>query len=133
MAKKEYLKLNLQRAVNGYVSALCKMWEMDMADGYWIGDEIGGVWDNGGLVTINLCDMVFCVENGITYKEFNEWMEYNFKCMHFKFDTMNLKSWHNGAPRVSQKTFDRLYGIENGLSEAINDVKSKQYGDSDEV
>ena len=128
-AKTEYLKLDLQRACNAYVSALCRMWGMDVSEGYWIGGEVGGLWDNGGIVTINLCDIVFCVENDIAFKEFQEWEEYNVACLHFKFNTMNLKSWHRGAPRVPQDTFDRLYGMENGLSYAINEELGRQNED----
>lgn len=125
MAKKEYLKLNLQKACNGYAAALCKMWDMEVSDGYWIGEEVGGLWDNGDMVTISLCDMVYCVENDIAFKEFQEWEEYNVACLHFHFTTMNLKSWHMGAPRIPQSTFDRLYGYENDFYDAVDKVNSE--------
>lgn len=105
-------KMNLrdkfENACEAYRHTLEKMWELNPVDGYWIGDEVGGLYDNGGYVTIGLLDMVYCIENGITLVEFLKWSDYCTDADEFGFSLLNLRAWHLGAPRVPDSTFEKL-------------------------
>ena len=71
------LKENYEKACNDYVQALLSLWDLDGFYGYWIGEEAGGVYDYGdGIFTIGMQDIVYCVENGVTEKEYEELLEY---------------------------------------------------------
>ena len=124
-AVKAKLCSEFERACNSYRHALEKMWDLNPAEGHWIGNEVGGLYDNGGFVTINLLDMIYCVEQDITLEECEEWMEYNIKAHEYNFNYINLKSWHMGCPRVPQETFDRLQGMKKDLEETIKAEKEK--------
>ena len=64
-------------------------------------------------------DIIFCVQNDVTQKEYMEHEEYNVKAAEFGFNAINLRSWHyGGAPRVEQAVFDKL----NALKKEINDL-----------
>lgn len=122
---KQNLRSRFENACESYRHALEKMWDLNTAYGYWIGDEIGGVYDNDGFVTLNLLDMIYCIENDISYKEYDEWTEYNIKAHEFNFNFINLKSWHMGCPRVSEETFVHLRKMKKDMADAIEAEKNK--------
>lgn len=124
-AVKAKLRSKFESACNSYRHVLERMWDLNPADGYWIGDEVGGLYDNGGFVTISLSDMIYCIEEDITYEEYDEWTRYNIKAHEFHFDYINLKSWHMGCPRVPEETFERLRGMKKDLENAIEAEKEK--------
>lgn len=125
LATKAKLNKDFERACNSYRCALERMWGLNPACGYWIGDDVGGVYDNDGYVTLSMDEIIYCVENDITEEEYDEWSEYNIKAHEFNFDFINLKSWHMGCPRVPEETFERLRGMKQGLADAIIEEKKK--------
>ena len=94
-AVKRQLKEQWEQACNGYLVELLRMWELDAYYGYWIGEEIGGVYDyGGGMFTIGMDDIIYCVEHDVTEKQYMEWQEYLCDAAEFGFDKPNLKSWN---------------------------------------
>lgn len=123
---KEILRKQYECACNGYVAELLKMWELDGFYGFWIGDDIGGIYDYSGSFTITMEDIIFCVENDITEEKYTEWLDYCVDASEFNMTTPNLKSWMMGYPRASQETFERLRGIKADLYKAIEEEKERQ-------
>ena len=71
---KAMLREQWEQACNGYTMALLRMWELDAYYGYWIGEEIGGVYDyGGGMFTIGMDDTttdsrnLAATEEGVTH------------------------------------------------------------------
>ena len=117
------LKENYEKACNDYVRALLNLWDLDGRYGYFIGDEVGGVYDYGdGIFTIGMQDIVYCVENGVTKQEYEEMLEYCCKCVEYNLPTMNINAWHKGAPRHD---FTKLDAAKKALDEAIDNEKNK--------
>ena len=102
------------------------MWYCDSYYGYWIGDEVGGVYAYGDSIFINMDDIVYCVENDIQEKEYVEYQDYNVRANELGFDLINLQSWHKGAPRVSDETFKKFEAMKRDLNDAINQEKENQ-------
>lgn len=122
-AQIKLLKENYENACNDYVRALLNLWGLDGFYGYWIGKEVGGVYDYGcGTFTIGMQDIVYCVENGVAEKEYEEMLEYCFKCYEYNLPAMNLNAWHKGAPRHD---FTKLNALKKDLDEAIENKKNK--------
>ena len=116
------LKENYEKACNDYVRALLELWDLDGFYGYWIGEEVGGMYDYGdGIFTIGMQDIVYCVENGVTEKEYEELLEYCCKCAEYNLPTMNLNAWHKGAPRHD---FTKLDALKKNLDDAIEEYKN---------
>ena len=117
------LKENYEKACNDYVQALLSLWDLDGFYGYWIGEEAGGVYDYGdGIFTIGMQDIVYCVENGVTEKEYEELLEYCCKCAEYNLPTMNINAWHKGAPRHD---FTKLDAAKKALEDEIENEKEK--------
>ena len=125
-AIKRQLKEQWQQACNGYLCELLRMWELDGHYGYWIAEEIGGVYDyGGGMFTIGMDDIIYCVEHDIGREQYIEWQEYCCDAAEFGFDTPNLKSWMMGCPRTPPEVFNKLRKMKAELNEAIKAEKEK--------
>ena len=123
---KAMLREQWEKACNGYLVELLRMWELDAYYGYWIGEEIGGVYDyGGGMFTIGMNDIIYCVEHDIGREQYIEWQEYICDAAEFGFDTPNPKSWIMGCPRTSQEVFKKLRKMKAELNEAIKAEKEK--------
>lgn len=123
---KAMLREQWEKACNGYLVELLRMWELDAYYGYWIGEEIGGVYDyGGGMFTIGMDDIIYCVEHDIGREQYIEWQEYCCDASEFGFDTPNLKSWMMGCPRTQPEVFEKLRKMKAELNEAIKAEKEK--------
>ena len=117
------LKENYEKACNDYVRALLTLWNLNGCYGSWIGEDVGCVYDYGdGMFTINMQDVVYCVENGVTEQEYEEMLEYCIKCSEYNLPTMNLNAWHKGAPRHD---FTKLDAAKKALEDEIENEKNK--------
>jgi len=119
------LRKKLDDACNGYLVELLNNWDLDASYGYWIADEIGGTYAYGDYVFINMDDIVYCVENDIQEKEYVENQDYNVRAEEFGFNLINLQSWHMGAPRVPQETFDKLRKMKDELKNLCEETRNK--------
>ena len=115
------LKENYKKACNDYVATLLNLWDLNGCYGYWIGEDVGGIYDYGdGIFTISMQDIVYCVENGVTEKEYEEMFEYNIKCHEYNLPMINLNAWHKGAPRHD---FTKLDSLKDELNNTIEEYK----------
>lgn len=124
-SKKAALRERYEKACNGYLEELLRMWELDAHYGYWIAEEVGGVYDYGdGSIDINMADIIYCVDNDIDREEFDEWSAYIVDAAEFGFTTPNLKSWHKGCPRTPQEVFDKLRKAQREFYETVERFKN---------
>lgn len=124
-AIKAKLKEQFEQACNGYLCELISMWELNAYYGYWIGEEVGGVYDYGGMFTINMEDIIYCVEHDVTALQYQEWQDYICDAAEFGFVTPNLRSWMNGCPRTSAETFEKLRKLKADLNNAVEEEKKR--------
>lgn len=125
-AVKQKLREQWLKAVQGYLCELLNMWELDSFYGYWIANEVGGVYDYGdGTFTIGMDDIIYCVEHDVTKEQYMEWQNYLCDAAEFGFDKPNLKSWMMGCPRTPPEVFEKLRKMKAELNEAIKAEKEK--------
>lgn len=123
---KALLRQDYEKAVNGYLNELLRMWELDAHYGYWIGDEVGGLYDYGdGSFDINIQDIIYCVENDVTREQYDEWQEYICDAAEFNFPMPNLRSWMRGCPRTPPEAFEKLRKLKQDLNDAVEEEKKK--------
>jgi hypothetical protein len=124
-AHKELLKKNYEDACNEYVKALLALWDLSLPNGYWIGDEVGGIYDIDGWITIGMQEIIYCVENNVTSKEVEEWQDYYIKCHAYNLPTMNLNAYHKGAPRHD---FSKLDALRKELNDEVDKLNNSKGG-----
>lgn len=124
-AHKELLKKNYEDACEAYVKAMLESFEVDRKDCWWVADEVGGVFMVGDMLSLNMQDIVYIVENDIAYDDCVDWQDYNLLANEFNFNMLNIKAWHKRAPRVPQETFDRLRKMKDELENLCEETKNK--------
>ena len=122
---KKMLKEQWRNACNGYLVELLRMWGLDAHYGYWVGDEVGGLYCYGETHNLTMEDIIYIVENDIEEDEVLAWEDYLLDAYEFKFTTPNLQSWHTGFPRTPQETFDRLRQLKADLDKAVEEEKQR--------
>lgn len=122
---KKMLKEQWEQACNGYLVELLRMWELDAHYGYWVSDEVGGIYCYGDTHSLSMGDIIYIVKNDIEEDEVLAWEDYCLEAHEFGFATPNLRSWHKGCPRVPQTSFDRLRQLRLDMDQAIEDEKEK--------
>lgn len=127
-AIKRNLKVQWEQSCNAYLLELSNMWELDYdltpkGYGYWIGDIVGDVYDYGGMLTINMQDIIFCVENDVSKDAYFEYTEYCLKCSEYNFSIPSIQAYFNGCPQIPQATFDKLDAMKSELNKCIEDTK----------
>lgn len=123
----ETLKKNFELTAQGYVKMLCKMWHLEEHYGYWVGDEIGGVWcygDTGTALTYE--DIRVVVEQDVSYGDFSEYNDYCSWAIEFGQHEPNLSAWLKGCPRHSAETRQRLTKMKEDLDAEINKLRETQ-------
>lgn len=128
---KEQLKIDFEKAVDAYVDALLHIWS-DYQDedpsftkeyGHWVGNDMSGVYCYGDDVFISLHDIVYCVENNVSYDNYCNWVDYCSEAHEFGFTEPNLKNWIDGCQCVPNETFDRLKKMRQDFYDAVEIVK----------
>lgn len=119
------LRANYEDACNNYLLALLNMWDLDAKNGFWVGNDTGGVYSHEADISLNMSGIIFCVENNISIETYWKYVEYCTKCSEYNFNIPTLESYNNGCQLVPQETFDKLYAMKEELNKCINDTKSK--------
>lgn len=121
---KRNLKKHWDYACNYYLVELFNMWELSVANGFWVANEIGSTFCCGEIY-INMEDIKFCVENDVSLDEYTEWMDYCVWASEFCQSTPSLRSWHLGCPRVDKATQEKLSSLKSNLEKLIEETKEK--------
>jgi len=127
-AIKRNLKVQWEQACNAYLLELSKMWELDYdltpnGYGYWIADIVGDVYDYGGMITINMQDIIFCVENDVSKDTYFEYTEYCLKCSEYNFPHPTFQAFAKGCPLIPQERFDRLEALQKDLDDYAKETR----------
>ena len=127
---KNMLKEQYEKACNGYLVELLRMWELDAHYGYWNSDAPGTIYHYGDTHNLTMEDIIYCVENDIEEDEVLAWEDYCLDAYEFGFTTPNLRSWHMGCPRTPKKVFEELRKLKVDLAKAVEEEKLRIEGDN---
>jgi len=120
------LREDYEKACNGYLVTLLNMWELDASYGFWVSDEVGGVYSYGDTgLYLNMDDMIYVVENNISEQFYQEWLDYCVWAGEFNQTVPNLRAWHHGFPRVDEATQKKLSEMKRELDKLIEENKRK--------
>ena len=122
---KRMLKEQYEKACNGYLVELLRMWELDAHYGYWNSDQPGTIYHYGEMHNLTMEEIIYIVENDIEENEVLEWEDYLLDAYEFKFETPNLRAWHKGCPRAPQETFYKLRQLKAVLDKAVEEEKKR--------
>ena len=122
---KKMLKEQYEKACNGYLVELLRMWELSSCYGYWNSDEPGTIYHYGDTHNLTMEDIIYIVENDIEEDEVLAWEDYALDAFVFKFNVPSLKSWHRGCPRTPPEVFDKLRQMKADLDKAVEEENAR--------
>lgn len=120
-----HLKEQWEKACNAYLLELVNTWDLDTSYGFWIADDVGGTYAYGDVYFLSMEDIKYCVENNLTREEYVEYQEYNSDACSLGFDNINLRSWHNGCPRLTKEQIQHLYDLKKELNDETERLKEQ--------
>jgi len=122
---KKDLRQQWEQACNGYLNELLRMWDLHAHYGYWVAEEVGGLYDYAGEWTISMNDIIYCVEHDVEYHDYQEWSDYCVDAHEFNLPIPNIKSWMMGCPRTSEENFDNLRKAKADLEAAVEEEQER--------
>lgn len=127
MSKKsiEYARKKWSEACNLWVCLLCEQWERNDRNGYWIGGEVGGVWDMGGDVIMGMNDVIYAVEHNIPFQAYHDWQDYCMDVSELNIDTPSFIDYCNGIGVIKKENLDKLLSMKQDLDNYVNEEKKK--------
>lgn len=122
-AHKKLLRDNFEKAVADYVAAFLNMYELDARYGYWVSDDMTGVYAYGDNHFLSLSNLIYIVDNNVPESTLEEWEEYCLWAHEFGQTIPNLDSWVKGCPRASKEQMEHLIKLKQDFDDAVQDCK----------
>jgi hypothetical protein len=117
---------NYENAVNAIIEEFKKKQELTSNDGYWIGNQIGEVYDFGDAYTFDFNDVLLDIKENAVKGEIFKWRNYMLRIWQLNnmaggvlLNEINYRSWIKGCPRL---TDDELNTIETKWKNLINEI-----------
>ena len=121
------LRLAYEAAVENYLSAFMKQYDLSCDPEPWVGNEIGTIAEVGDYF-FGFNDIKRCVDEDVKWEDLIEWYDYNTEVSILGLTTINLKSWLMGAPRVNQMRIEEIKAKRKELEELIEETKKENGG-----
>ena len=115
------LRLAYEAAVENYLSAFMKQYDLTCDPEPWVGNEIGTIAEVGDYF-FGFDDIKRCVDENVKWEDLIEWYDYNCEGGMLGLNQINLKSWLMGAPRVNQMRIEEIKAKRKELDELIEEI-----------
>ena len=115
------LRLAYEAAVENYLSAFMKQYDLTCDPEPWVGNEIGTIAEIGDYF-FDFQDIKRCVDEDVKWEDLIEWYDYTTEVSILGLTTINLKSWLMGAPRVNQMRIEEIKAKRKELDELIEEI-----------
>lgn len=126
-ANLELLDKNLRDAANAYVDALCEKFEWDASYGWWVADDVTGVYCYAEDYSLTLSNIVAMVTHDIAFDVFRAWYDYTLFCAEFHIGRVpSLTAWAQGCPRLSADEQQHLRDLRDELDRLVNDYNDNE-------
>lgn len=117
---------NYENAINEIIKAFKEKQGLDMYGGYWIGNQIGEVYDFGDTMTFDFRDILIDIKEDAPKDEIFKWRDYMMRIWSINnmaggilLQEMNYRSWLKGHPRL---TDEELNTIENKWKTLVDEI-----------
>lgn len=117
---------NYEDAVNAIITEFKKKQGIESDEGYWIGNQIGEVYDFGDVMTFDFNDILIDIKENAPKEEIFKWKNYTIRIWSINnmaggvlLQEMNYRSWLKGCPRLTE--FE-LSTIENKWKTLVDEI-----------
>ena len=115
-----------ENAVNAIITAFKEKQGLDTYEGYWIGNQIGEVYDFGDTMTFDFRDILIDLKEDAPKDEIFKWRDYmmriwsiNHMAVGVLLKENNYRSWLKGCPRLTE---EELNAVENKWKTFVDEI-----------
>lgn len=105
---------NYENAINEIIKAFKEKHDLNMYEGYWIGNQIGEVYDFGDM-TFDFRDILIDLKEDAPKDEIFKWRDYMMRIWSINnmagsilLKENNYRSWLKGCPRLTEEELDTV-------------------------
>lgn len=113
-------------AINEIIKAFKEKQGLDTYEGYWIGNQIGEVYDFGDTMTFDFCDILIDLKEDAPKDEIFKWRDYMMRIWSINnmaggilLKENNYRSWLKGCPRLTE---EELNAVENKWKTLVDEI-----------
>ena len=121
------LRLAYEAAVENYLSAFMKQYDLSCDPEPWVGNEVGTIAEVGDYF-FGFDDIKRCVDEDVKWKDLIEWYDYTTEAVPLGFNNINLTSWLMGAPRATKEEIERIKSLRNEIDDIVKNANEKSGG-----
>lgn len=117
---------NYEDAVSAIIEEFKKKQGIDSNEGYWIGNQIGEVYDFGDTMTFDFHDILTDIKSNAPKEEIFKWRNYTLRIWSINnmaggilLQEMNYRSWLKGCPRLTE---EELNAVENKWKNLVDEI-----------
>ena len=117
---------NYENAVNAIIEEFKKKQEIKSNEGYWIGNQIGEVYDFGDTMTFDFHDILIDLKENAPKEEIFKWRNYMLRIWQINnmaggvlLQEANYRSWLKGCTRLSE---EELNTVENKWKTLVDEI-----------
>lgn len=125
LTKKQALRHDFETIANRYADALLDQFGLTWDSAWWVGNQVGGVFCFGEVNSVTFDELLFIVDNGITFKEYDDFIDYNLSMMDLGLNYITFERWYNERNILSKETINNLLEKKKELDEAIKESAIK--------
>lgn len=120
----ELIESRYADACNEYLKAFCERYELQYVDDPWVGDDVGSVACVGHSYFIDMSEIRFMLRSNVDWDEYLRYLDYNIDASLLGLDTINLRSWCKGCPRLSREQIEELQQKRKELDDLVEEYKN---------
>ena len=104
-----------ENAINEIIKAFKEKHDLNMYEGYWIGNQIGEFYDFGDTMTFDFRDILTDLKEDAPKDEIFKWRDYMMRIWSINnmaggvlLKENNYRSWLNGCPRLTEEELNTV-------------------------
>lgn len=112
-------------ACNNIISLFAEHYEVSVGKDDWVGGEVGSTICINEEFYLGMDEIILMLNKDVSWNEFLRWWDYNLDAHFLNLNALNLRSWLNGCPRLSQEQIDELKKMRKDLDDIVETYKKK--------
>lgn len=112
-------------ACNNLVAFFAERYDVSVGAGDWVAGVVGSTVCINEEFYVNMEDIVLMLKNDVSWSDFLECWDYNMDASYLGLNSINLRSWIMGAPRLSKEQIDGLKGKRKELEDLVKKYKER--------
>ena len=109
-------------ACNNILAEFAEKYEVQVDSDCWVAGDVGTVACINEEFYLNMEDIILMLEMDVSFDEMLMWWDYNMDVSLLGLNSINLRSWLNGAPRYKPEQIERLKSLRKEIEELTEEA-----------